>query len=237
MDVVFAYLAGLLTLINPCVLPVLPIILASALQVSQLGPVVLATGMGLSFVAVGMAVLSFGQVIGINNDDVAQLGALVMVGFGFVILLPKLSSGFSHLLTAPVGLADHKLGQIDRHTIVGQFIGGGLLGIVWSPCVGPTLGGAIALASQGENLIWAGSIMIGFAFGVATVIMATAYGARSLLKRHRRKLQAISGLAQPIMGAVFIFVGTALYFKLHHPVEAWVLDTLPDWLVILSVSI
>ncbi len=79
--------------------------------------------------------------------------------------------------------------------------------------------------------------MIGFEFGVATVIMATAYGARSLLKRHRRKLQAISGLAQPIMGAVFIFVGTALYFKLHHPVEVWVLDTLPDWLVILSVSI
>ena len=101
MDVVFAYLAGLLTLINPCVLPVLPIVLASALQVSPLGPVVLATGMGLSFVAVGMAVLSFGQLIGINNDDVAQLGALVMVGFGFVILLPKLSSGFSHLLTAP----------------------------------------------------------------------------------------------------------------------------------------
>ena len=157
MDVVFAYLAGLLTLINPCVLPVLPIVLASALQVSSLGPVVLATGMGLSFVAVGMAVLSFGQLIGINNDDVAQLGALVMVGFGFVTLLPKLSSGFSRLLTAPVGLADHKLGQIDRHTIVGQFIGGGLLGIVWSPCVGPTLGGAIALASQGENLIWAGS--------------------------------------------------------------------------------
>ena len=61
MDLVFAYLAGLLTLINPCVLPVLPIVLASALQVSPLGPVVLATGMGLSFVAVGMAVLSFGQ--------------------------------------------------------------------------------------------------------------------------------------------------------------------------------
>ena len=174
MDVVFAYLAGLLTLINPCVLPVLPIVLASALQVSPLGPVVLATGMGMSFVAVGMAVLSFGQLIGISNDDVAQLGALVMVGFGFVILLPKLSFGFSHLLTAPVGLADHKLGQIDRHTIVGQFIGGGLLGIVWSPCVGPTLGGAIALASQGENLILGGSIMIGFALGVATVTMATA---------------------------------------------------------------
>ena len=76
MDLVFAYLAGLLTLINPCVLPVLPIVLASALQVSPLGPIVLATGMGMSFVAVGMAVLSFGQVIGINNDDVAQLGAL-----------------------------------------------------------------------------------------------------------------------------------------------------------------
>jgi cytochrome c biogenesis protein CcdA len=70
--------------------------------------------------------------------------------------------------------------------------------------------------------------MTGFAFGVATVIMATAYGAHNLLKRHRPKMQAISRLAQPLMGAIFILVGTTLYFKLHHPLEAWVLDTLPD---------
>lgn len=217
MDLVFAYLAGLLTLINPCVLPVLPIVLATALQASALGPIALAAGMGISFVTVGIAVVGFGQLIGVNSDSVAQLGALVMVGFGLVILLPRLSSGFSRMLAGTAGRAD----QSDSHTIAGQFIGGLLLGIVWSPCVGPTLGGAIALASQGENLTWAGLIMTAFAFGVATIIIATAYSARNLLKRNRDKMQVLSRLSQPLIGAVFILVGTTLYFKLHHPIESW----------------
>lgn len=217
MDLVFAYLAGLLTLINPCVLPVLPIVLATALQASALGPIALAAGMGISFVTVGIAVVGFGQLIGVNSDSVAQLGALVMVGFGLVILLPRLSSGFSRMLAGTAGRAD----QSDSHTIAGQFIGGLLLGIVWSPCVGPTLGGAIALASQGENLTWAGLIMTAFAFGVATIIIATAYRARKLLKRNRDKMQVLSRLSQPLIGAVFILVGTTLFFKLHHPIESW----------------
>ena len=141
------------------------------------------------------------------------------------------------MLAGTAGRADQSLGQVDHHTIAGQFIGGLLLGIVWSPCVGPTLGGAIALASQGENLTWAGLIMTAFAFGVATIIIATAYSARNLLKRHRDKMQVLSRLSQPLIGAVFILVGTTLYFKLHHPIESWALDTLPEWLIILSVSI
>ncbi|MEL6841157.1 MAG: cytochrome c biogenesis protein CcdA, partial [Pseudomonadota bacterium] len=56
MDLLFGYLAGLLTLINPCVLPVLPIVLATALQAGRGGPLVLAAGMSLSFVIVGMTV-------------------------------------------------------------------------------------------------------------------------------------------------------------------------------------
>ena len=57
-----------------------------------LGPIALAGCMGFSFVTVGMAVVSFGQIVEANSDSVAQLGALVMVGFGMVILLPKFSS-------------------------------------------------------------------------------------------------------------------------------------------------
>lgn len=129
MDIVFAYLADLLSLINPCILPVLPIVLASALQASPLGPIALAGGMGFSFVAVGMAVVSFGQIVDANSDSVAQLGALVMVGFGMVILLPKFSSGFAQLITGAAGHADNRLDQIDRHTIANHFTGGLLLGV------------------------------------------------------------------------------------------------------------
>ena len=160
-----------------------------------------------------------------------------MVGFGLVLAVPKLSAGFSRLMAETAGQADKRLDQINHKTIAGQFVGGLLLGMVWSPCIGPTLGGAIALASQGENLLWASLIMTGFALGVVTVVLATGYGARSLLLRYRARIHLFSRLAQPVTGAVFIFVGTALYFDLHHPAEAWLLNALPDWLIILSVSL
>ena len=127
--------------------------------------------MGFSFVTFGMAVVSFKQIVDANSNSVAQLGALVMVGFGMVILLPKFSSGFAQLITGAAGHADNRLDQIDRHAIAGQIIGGLLLGVVWSPCIGPILGGAIASASQGKDLIWASLIMAIFALRVATVIL------------------------------------------------------------------
>jgi cytochrome c biogenesis protein CcdA len=72
MDLIFAYLAGVLTLINPCVLPVLPIVLATSLQADRRAPIALAAGMGLSFVALGLGVAALGPVLGITEDTVAR---------------------------------------------------------------------------------------------------------------------------------------------------------------------
>ena len=68
MEIVFAYLAGLLTLINPCVLPVLPIVLATALQASKWGPLALAAGLSVMFIVLGMGISAFGPALGINDQ-------------------------------------------------------------------------------------------------------------------------------------------------------------------------
>ena len=75
MDIVLGYLAGLLTLINPCVLPVLPIVLASAAQRHRLGPLALACGMAGSFAVLGLVVTAFGAAVGLDADRMAQIGA------------------------------------------------------------------------------------------------------------------------------------------------------------------
>lgn len=237
MDLVFAYAAGLLTLINPCVLPVLPIVLASALQAGSAGPVLLAAGMSLSFVVLGVGVTAFGHLIGLTTDDIARAGALMMVLFGAVLLVPRFSAVFSTATAGFAGRADNTLETLDRSAGSGQFLGGLLLGAVWSPCIGPTLGGAIALAAQGENLGWATAIMICFAFGVSTLILGLAYGARSALQRRQATLRHFASAARPLLGLIFVAVGLALYFQLHHMIESWALDVLPTWLVDLSVSV
>lgn len=237
MELVFAYLAGLLTLINPCVLPVLPIVLASSLHRDRRAPLALAAGLSLSFVALGLGVTAIGPALGLDTDAVAQVAALVMVGFGLVMLLPALSGRFS---TATAGFAARADAQVDGTLdagLGGQFLAGALLGAVWSPCIGPTLGAAIALASTGESLGRAGAIMVAFALGVSTLIVALAYGAQSAIRRRQATLRVLAERAKPVMGAVFIAVGLTLWFGLHHGIEAWLVDNLPVWLIDFSVSI
>ena len=170
MELLFGYAAGLLTLINPCVLPVLPIVLASALQVSRWGPVALAAGMSLSFVTLGLGVTAFGRALGLDEQMVAQAGAVLMVGFGLMLLVPRFGTVFASATAGVSAGADARIDGLDRQNLGGQFLGGALLGAVWSPCIGPTLGGAISLASQGESLAWAGAIMVAFALGVSSII-------------------------------------------------------------------
>jgi cytochrome c biogenesis protein CcdA len=235
MTLVFGYLAGLLTLINPCVLPVLPIVLASSLQGGRLGPVWLCAGMSASFVALGLGLAQAGPALGLYPEHVGQGAALVMVAFGLVLLVPALSTRFATVTAGFALRADAQLGQLDQTGPARMIVGGVLLGAVWSPCIGPTLGGAIALAAQGDNLVQAGATMTAFALGVSSVMLALAYGARSQIQKRRALMMGLARGAKPIMGGAFVAVGLAIWFGLHIRAEAWVLDTLPHWFNDLSI--
>jgi cytochrome c-type biogenesis protein len=236
MEFIFAYLAGLLTLINPCVLPVLPIVLVSALNANRLGPVALALGMSISFVTFGVLVTAFGTTIGLTQDRLAQIGAVLMIVFGVILLVPMLSRRFEMATAGVASGADSQMNQINSSGIRGQFVGGLLLGAVWSPCIGPTLGGAIALASQGDNLGYVTLIMVSFALGVSTLILGLGLGAREAIRTRAQMLRALAEKSKPILGITFLAVGLMLYFQLHHIIEAWMLDVMPIWLQDLSVA-
>ena len=237
MDLIFAYLAGLLTLINPCVLPVLPIVLTSSLQADRRAPLALAAGMSVSFVVLGMGVASLGPALGVNEDTVSRVAAVLMIGFGLVMLVPAFGDRFAMATAGVSARADAGITSSSDAGLPGQFAGGALLGAVWSPCIGPTLGAAIALASQGQDMGRAASIMVFFALGVSTLILGLAYGARSLLQRNQAEFRGFATRAKPIMGVVFVVIGIALLARVNHLVDAWLLQVLPTWLVDFSVSL
>ena len=79
--------------------------------------------------------------------------------------------------------------------------------------------------------------MNSFALGVATVILTTGYGARNLILRHRGQMQILSRWRSPYWALCLCFLGLPFILNLHHPLQAWVLNALPEWMVILSVSI
>lgn len=237
MELIFAYLAGLLTLINPCVLPVLPIVLVTALNANRYGPVALAAGMSVSFVAFGMFVTAFGSAVGLTQELLSQIGAGLMILFGIVLIVPAFARSFEMATAGVAAGADAHLDHVDAGDLRGQFIGGLLLGAVWSPCIGPTLGGAIALASQGESLGYATLIMLAFALGVSTLIIGLGMGAREAIRTRARALRGLAERSKPILGATFLVVGLMLFFNVHHIIDAWAIQVLPIWLQDLSVAL
>ncbi len=237
MTYVWAYLAGTLTLINPCVLPLLPIVLAAAFQRSRHGPLLLAAGLTFSFAVIGVGVTAFGHLAGIDDMVINRVAAVVMVLFGTVLLVPRAQALLARVATP---LANHASTGIDRVQGTGaggQLAVGVLLGAVWSPCVGPTLAGAIGLAASGASLGHAGITMLAFGIGVSTVLLALAYGSREILKSRRERLMGWMPWAKPVMGASLLVVGLAILFHVDRMIEARLLDFMPGWLIDLSVSV
>lgn len=230
-----AYLAGLLTLINPCVLPLLPIVIASALQKSRLGPVALAAGLVVSFTVFGVFVTAFGHLIGLDEFILNRIASIMMILFGLALLIPKAGMVLSNAAAPLANNASGRLDKLQGNGLGGQLGIGVLLGAVWSPCIGPTLGGAIGMAASGENLLQATVTMLVFGFGVATVLLALAYGSREVLTSRHANLSKAMPWAKPLMGVVLLFVGVALFFHLQRYIEVWFLDNMPIWLQDLSV--
>ncbi len=237
MEIVFAYGAGLLTLINPCVLPILPIVLATSLQQSRHGPLAIAAGMSLTFVLLGMLVAVGGRSIGVTPEAISDAGAVLMIGFGLVLLVPMLSRGFATATAGFAARADAGMGGVQSGGMGAQFLGGMLLGAVWSPCIGPTLGGAIALASQGQEIGRVFLIMVGFALGVSSIILALGYGARSVIMQRQALMRRIAEKSKPVLGVTFVAVGVGLLLRFNQVIEGWMIDHMPGWLIDLSVAL
>lgn len=230
MTLILAYIAGLLTLINPCVLPVLPLVVASTGH--RAGPYWLALGMGLSFVVVGVGINAFGQQLGLTPQTLTNIGALVLVAFGTIMLIPSLMTRFEKAAAGQAAFADGLMNKLPSNGPGGWLLGGMLLGAVWSPCIGPTLGAAIGLAATGENLLWVSAIMTAFALGVGTLVIAGGKGLSRM--SWARKLASMN---KTVMGAAFVIVGLMLYLGIDKEIERWMLSILPYWFQDLSISV
>ena len=237
MDYLFAFAAGLLTLINPCVLPLLPLIGAAALSRHPLAPIAMAGGMMVAFTAAGIGAYGFARLVGLSPGDITVAAGMVMIGFGLVLLVPRAEAAFTRAAGALAGGGTRLVERSEGRGLWGEAAASGLLGLAWSPCIGPTLGAAIGLAAQGDSLGHAALIMLAFALGSATIGLALSYGARSVLASRRAWLARISPYAKPVLGIALVAVGLMIVFHLDRAFEAWALDTLPAWCTDLSVSI
>src|SRR5436305_12299045 len=96
------YVAGVVSTLSPCVLPLLPILVASALAEHRLGLVALAAGLAFSFTTAGLFVAAVGVAIGIDSTLLHRAAGVLLLAFGLVLTVPRLELAFAHA-TARIG--------------------------------------------------------------------------------------------------------------------------------------
>jgi cytochrome c biogenesis protein CcdA len=229
-----ALIAGILSTLSPCVLPLLPIVLGAALGEHRYGPVALAAGLALSFVGIGLFVATIGFAVGLDQDVFRYAAAVLLIAIGAVLLMPRLQEQFA-LAAGPVGQwAQNRTGGFAGHGLGGQFAVGLLLGAVWAPCVGPTLGAASVLAARGENLGAVALTMLAFGIGAALPLVAIGMMSREALLRWRGRMLAAGSGGKLLMGGILVGAGLLILSGFDKRIEAVLVDLSPAWLTALT---
>jgi cytochrome c biogenesis protein CcdA len=225
-----SFLAGILSTLSPCVVPLLPLLVVGATAAHAYGLVALTLGVALSYVAVGMFVATIGVSIGLDANLFRTIAAAMLIVVGLILVSGRLQERFA-MSTAGVGNASHSLiSRITPRGLSGQFILGLLLGAAWSPCVGPTLGAAVLLASQGKNLGHVAQVMLAFGIGAAVPLLALGLLSRELFMLWRGRVMRASKMGKKVLGGVAIVLGLIMATGFDHELEAFLIDISPDWL-------
>ena len=229
-----AFLAGLLSTLSPCVLPILPIVIGTATSQHRYGPVALAGGLALSFVAIGLFVATIGFALGLDGAVFRKFSAVLLIAIGVVLLSPYLQQVAAGAASPVTNWASDRFGGGAGQGLWGQAGVGMLLGAVWSPCVGPTLGAASILAAQGQNIGQVGATMGIFGLGAALPLLVLGMLSREIMIKARGRMMSAGSWAKTALGAVLVAFGLIVLFGLDKNVETALVNIMPEWLTALT---
>lgn len=223
-----ALLAGALSVLSPCVWPLVPIVMGSASGAGHAGPLALAAGLSLAFALAGTA-LSFMLVsLGLDPEMFRFVAATLLVLLAVPLLVPR-AGQWLHAALSRFSAGGDAGARAGVTTWPAQFGIGMLLGIVWLPCVGPTLGAAIALASLGQQMAQAFVVMLAFGIGTAAVLLAAGLVSAQVLRQWRPRLLAGVGAGKRWLGAALLLLGLLVLGGIDKQLEARTMGWMPGW--------
>jgi cytochrome c biogenesis protein CcdA/thiol-disulfide isomerase/thioredoxin len=245
----FAFVSGVITILSPCILPVLPIVLSGGVGGGKARPFGVIAGFVVSFTVFTLALSAIVQAIGIPVDALRIVAVVLIVLFGVVMLVPWLRDRFELFTarlasrgsrgaggaagTAAVGIggpgtAAIKTRGMPRRGFWSGVVVGLSLGLIWTPCVGPIMASVISLALTQH--IDGGSVFITLAYTIGTAIpmLGVMLGGRALLNRVPALTRNAGGI-QKGFGVLMILVGVAIGFGWDRQFQAAVLRAFPNY--------
>ena len=232
-----SFIAGLLTTLSPCVLPILPFLLGSALRKNKKAPLYMILGLAVSFVFVGFTISRFGTILGLDGEQIRKYSAVILILTSIFFLSKNVQSFVSEKLTgfSNMGNSASNMWNLDETSNFDSIFLGGLLGIIWSPCAGPTLGVAVSLASQEGAMLEALKIMFIYVIGAAIPMLLISYGLRSFFQKYQGKIIGLAENTKTIFGVILLLAGVFVFFGIDKTFETLLLNFLPpSWVDLIT---
>ena len=226
--VFFAFLAGVVTVLSPCILPILPIILTSSIGGQNIGksrPIGVVIGFILSFTFFTLFLSTIVRLSGIPADSLRLVSVLVIAGFGVSFLIPKFQVLLEGLFSKLAGFMPSSRNRTG--------FGGGLLiglsvGLLWTPCVGPILASVISLAITGTVTFDAFLITLFYSLGTAIPMFFIMLGGQNALRRVPWLFSNLGNI-QKIFGVLMILTAIAIFFNIDRKFQTFILDKFPQY--------
>ncbi len=234
--VFLVFVAGLMTVATPCIIPILPPMLAGSVG-HRLRPVCIVAGSAVTFTLMGGLFSAIGVAAGEFREILRLVFIFIIIGFGAVMVDDEINGIYvkysSLLVNRLLGLfkkeAGPKTQQIDEKGsgLVGAFALGLSLGIVWIPCVGPILGSILAFAAYQENLLVGSGLLFVYSIGLGIPMLIIAYGGKHVsgrlgwVKHNSERIRKFAGW-------VLILTGISMMFGIDKLIQQSLLPYVPD---------
>jgi len=229
----FAFLSGVITVLSPCILPVLPIVLSGGVGGGKARPFGVLTGFVVSFTVFTLTLSAIVQALGIPADALRVVAVVLIVLFGVVMLVPRLRVGFE-LLTSRIASRNkgsQPVGAGAGARRAGYWSGvvvGLSLGLIWTPCVGPIMASVITLALTQHVNGGAVFITLAYTLGTSIPMLAVMLGGRALLTRVPALTRNAANI-QKGFGVLMIVMGVAIGLGWDRQFQAAILRAFPNY--------
>jgi cytochrome c biogenesis protein CcdA/thiol-disulfide isomerase/thioredoxin len=221
--IAFALLAGAGTALSPCVLPVLPAVLAAGTTGGRRRPLGVVVGLTASFTFATVALVYVIDALGLPDDFTRKLAIVVLAAFGITLLLPPVSDRVEAFATRLTGGPRAARGE-------GFWSGavlGASLGFVYAPCAGPILAGVITVSATQHLTAEKLTIALAYGAGTGLILYAILLGGRRLTAR----LAPVRGRVNAAMGALMLAVALMLATNADIRFETWLARNAPAAIV------